>query len=76
MRIGKILVDSNPETHEASVVFAKVPSDISERARELHRRALVVDAHADTLTEMTDRGYDLDAILERARRYEERTHAR
>ena len=31
------------------------------RARDLHRRALVVDAHADTLTEMTDRGYDLDA---------------
>ncbi len=31
MRIGKILVDSHPETHEASVVFAKVPSDISDR---------------------------------------------
>ncbi len=38
-----------------------LPDDISDRARELHRRALVVDAHADTLTEMTDRGYDLDA---------------
>lgn len=37
-----------------------MPSDISEQARALHRRALVVDAHADTLTEMTDRGYDLD----------------
>jgi len=29
-------------------------------AAALHRRALVFDAHADTLTEMTDRGYDLD----------------
>lgn len=37
-----------------------MPADVSERARALHRRALVVDAHADTLTEMTDRGYDLD----------------
>ena len=34
---------------------------ISEAAAALHRRALVFDAHADTLTEMTDRGYDLDA---------------
>jgi membrane dipeptidase len=34
---------------------------ISETAAALHRRALVFDAHADTLTEMTDRGYDLDA---------------
>ncbi len=31
MRIGKILVDSNQKTHEASVVFAKVPSDIADR---------------------------------------------
>lgn len=30
------------------------------RALSLHRAALVFDAHADTLTEMTDRGYDLD----------------
>jgi membrane dipeptidase len=30
-------------------------------ARALHARALVFDAHADTLTETTDRGYDLDA---------------
>lgn len=29
-------------------------------ALALHRRALVFDAHADTLTEMTDRGYHLD----------------
>ena len=28
---------------------------------ELHRRAFVMDAHADTLTEMFERGYDLDA---------------
>ena len=31
MRIGKILVDSNSETHEAKVIFAKFPSDIAER---------------------------------------------
>ena len=31
MRIGKILVDSDPETHEARVIFAKFPSDIAER---------------------------------------------
>ncbi|MGQ0552273.1 MAG: dipeptidase [Planctomycetota bacterium] len=30
-------------------------------ALALHRRALVFDAHADTLTEMTDQGYDLGA---------------
>jgi len=35
--------------------------DIPEAAAALHRRALVFDAHADTLTELTDRGYDLDA---------------
>jgi membrane dipeptidase len=35
-------------------------ADITETAAALHRRALVFDAHADTLTEMTDRGYDLD----------------
>jgi membrane dipeptidase len=34
---------------------------ISETAAALHQRALVFDAHADTLTEMTDRGYDLGA---------------
>jgi membrane dipeptidase len=34
--------------------------DIPQPAADLHRRALVFDAHADTLTEMTDRGYDLD----------------
>ena len=33
-------------------------------ARALHERAFVFDAHADTLTEMTDRGYDLDAAPE------------
>ena len=31
MRIGKILVDSHPDTHEARVIFAKFPSDIAER---------------------------------------------
>ena len=31
MRIGKILVDSDPETHEARVIFAKFPSDIAQR---------------------------------------------
>jgi uracil phosphoribosyltransferase len=31
MRIGKILVDSDSETHEARVVFAKLPDDISSR---------------------------------------------
>jgi membrane dipeptidase len=33
-------------------------------AAALHERAFVFDAHADTLTEMTDRGYDLDAAPE------------
>lgn len=33
---------------------------LSERALALHRGAVVFDAHADTLTEMTDRGYDID----------------
>ena len=31
MRIGKILVDSDSETHEARVIFAKFPYDIAER---------------------------------------------
>merc|ERR1712141_848260 len=31
MRIGKILVDSDTETHEAKVIFAKFPTDIAER---------------------------------------------
>ena len=31
MRIGKVLVDSDSETHEAHVVFAKFPDDISSR---------------------------------------------
>ena len=31
MRIGKILVDSDAETHEARVIFAKFPYDIAER---------------------------------------------
>lgn len=31
MRIGKILVDSDSETHEARVVFAKFPDDIANR---------------------------------------------
>jgi len=31
MRIGKILVDSDTETHEARVIFAKFPYDIAER---------------------------------------------
>jgi len=35
--------------------------EIGEAAAGLHRQAFVFDAHADTLTEMTDRGYDLDA---------------
>jgi membrane dipeptidase len=34
---------------------------VTAQAASLHQRALVFDAHADTLTEMTDRGYDLDA---------------
>lgn len=38
--------------------------DIPQPAAELHRRALVFDAHADTLTEMTDRGYNLDRAPE------------
>ena len=31
MRIGKVLVDSHPDTHEARVIFAKFPSDIADR---------------------------------------------
>merc|ERR1719225_31327 len=31
MRIGKVLVDSDSETHEAHVVFAKFPDDIASR---------------------------------------------
>ena len=31
MRIGKILVDSDSDTHEAHVVFAKFPDDIAHR---------------------------------------------
>ena len=31
MRIGKILVDSDAETHEAKVIFAKFPTDIAVR---------------------------------------------
>ena len=31
MRIGKILVDSDSDTHEAHVVFAKFPDDIANR---------------------------------------------
>ena len=31
MRIGKILVDSDSETHTAHVVFAKLPEDIADR---------------------------------------------
>ena len=31
MRIGKILVDSDSETHDAQVVFAKFPDDIANR---------------------------------------------
>jgi membrane dipeptidase len=37
-----------------------------ERARDLHRRAFVFDAHVDTLSEMADRGYDLDTAPETA----------
>lgn len=31
MRIGKILIDSDHDTHEAKVVYAKFPEDISQR---------------------------------------------
>ena len=31
MRIGKILVDSDAENHEARVIFAKFPHDIAQR---------------------------------------------
>ena len=31
IRIGKILIESNAETHEAKVVYAKFPQDIAER---------------------------------------------
>ncbi len=44
----------------AILVSMTMPGDIDEVAAALHRRAVVFDAHADTLTEMTDREYDLD----------------
>lgn len=31
IRIGKILVESDAETHEATVVYARFPEDISRR---------------------------------------------
>lgn len=31
MRIGKILIDSDHDTHEAKVVYAKFPEDIAQR---------------------------------------------
>ena len=31
IRIGKILVESDADTHEARVVYAKFPDDISQR---------------------------------------------
>lgn len=31
IRIGKILVESDADTHEARVVYAKFPDDIAER---------------------------------------------
>lgn len=31
MRIGKILIDSDHDTHEAKVVYAKFPEDIAKR---------------------------------------------
>lgn len=31
IRIGKILVESDPETYEARVVYARFPEDISRR---------------------------------------------
>lgn len=31
IRLGKILVESDLETHEARVVYAKFPDDISQR---------------------------------------------
>ncbi len=49
---------------DAPVRGARAPGGVGEAALALHRRALVFDAHADTLTEMTDRGYDLDAAPE------------
>jgi membrane dipeptidase len=38
--------------------------EVTAEAAELHRSAFVMDAHADTLTEMSDRGYDLDRAPE------------
>ena len=34
MRIGKILIDSDPDSHEAQVVFAKFVEDIAKRKVE------------------------------------------
>ena len=34
-------------------------AEAMERAKELHRRAFIMDAHVDTMSEMLDRGYDL-----------------
>jgi len=36
-------------------------ADTLARARDLHRRAFLMDCHVDTLSEMADKGYDLDS---------------
>src|SRR5437867_13236300 len=38
-----------------------LPAELIARAREIHRRAIVVDTHADTTQRMLDEGFDLGA---------------
>ncbi len=40
--------------------------EFQERAQALHRRAFIMDGHVDTLSEMLDRGYDLETAPEDA----------
>ena len=42
MRIGKILVDSDSETHEAHVVFAKFPNDIASRSSSYKNKIILL----------------------------------
>uniref|UniRef100_A0A8D8LV73 Uracil phosphoribosyltransferase homolog n=1 Tax=Cacopsylla melanoneura TaxID=428564 RepID=A0A8D8LV73_9HEMI len=36
IRIGKILIESDAETHEARIVYARFPEDIAQRYRQHH----------------------------------------
>ena len=50
MRIGKILVDSDSDTHEAHVVFAKFPDDIANRKVRQFSRVKIHIAQREMVT--------------------------